>query len=68
MAELAFAFGGTTIIEWTRPDIRNRFSAGITGYTLMFDDLLYSISGYISGIDWDGTPYSYKAKHNLEEE
>lgn len=38
LAELAFAYGGTTIIEWTRPDIRNRFSAGITGYTLMFDE------------------------------
>lgn len=37
-------------------------------YPEIFDDLLYSISGYISGIDWDGTPYSYKVKHNLEEE
>ena len=38
LAELAFAFGGTTIIEWTRPDLRNLFSAGINGYTLMFDE------------------------------
>lgn len=38
LAELAFAFGGTTIIEWNRPDFRNLFSAGINGYTLMFDE------------------------------
>ena len=38
LAELAFAFGGTTIIEWTRPNLRDLFSAGITGYTLIFDE------------------------------
>lgn len=38
MAELAFAFGGTETIEWTRIDHRNAYEIGINGYTLIFDE------------------------------
>ncbi len=32
------------------------------------DDILNSISGYVSGIDWTNTPYSYEAKRSIEGE
>ena len=38
MAELAFAFGGTEIIPWDEPAERERFSAGINGYTYIYDE------------------------------
>lgn len=38
MAELAFAFGGTTIIAWNEPAQRKLFKDGINGYTLFFDE------------------------------
>lgn len=37
-AEIAFAFGGTAMIEWTCPDEREPFLAGINGYTFIFDE------------------------------
>lgn len=39
-AELAFAFGGSTIITWNRVDDRETFMPGITGYTYIFDERL----------------------------
>ena len=30
------------------------------------EDILNSISGYVVGIDWEGTPYSYEAKHSVK--
>ena len=38
LAELRFCFGGTTIIEWTNPDEREKFADGIDGYTLFLDE------------------------------
>lgn len=38
LAELRFCFGGTTIIEWTNPDEREKFKEGINGYTLFLDE------------------------------
>ena len=38
LAELRFCFGGTTIIEWTNPDEREKFVEGINGYTLFLDE------------------------------
>lgn len=38
LAELAFAFGGSTVIEWTNVTHRNRFKSGINGYTFIFDE------------------------------
>ena len=38
LAELRFCFGGTTIIEWTNPDEREKFEEGINGYTLFLDE------------------------------
>ena len=38
LAELRFCFGGTTIIEWTNPDEREKFAEGINGYTLFLDE------------------------------
>ncbi len=38
MAELAFAFGGTVVIEWTNVDQRNTYKKGINGYTFVFDE------------------------------
>ena len=37
MADLAFAFGGTVTIEWTNVTQREKYSKGITGYTLIYD-------------------------------
>ena len=37
MAELAFAFGGTHVIEWTNCTQREIFSKGFNGYTLLYD-------------------------------
>ena len=37
MAELAFAFGGTTIIDWCNIRHREVYSIGIDGYTFIFD-------------------------------
>lgn len=38
MAELVFAFGGTTIIHWNRVDEREKYIKGINGYTLIYDE------------------------------
>lgn len=38
LAELRFCFGGSTIIEWTNPDEREKFEEGINGYTLFLDE------------------------------
>ena len=38
MAELAFCFGGTDIIEWTNISQREKYSKGINGYTFFFDE------------------------------
>lgn len=38
MATLAFAFGGTTTIEWDNINQRKKYEAGINGYTAIFDD------------------------------
>lgn len=38
LAELKFCFGGSTIIEWTNPDEREKFEEGINGYTLFLDE------------------------------
>lgn len=38
MAELAFAFGGTAIINWICPSERKKFESGINGYTLVYDE------------------------------
>lgn len=38
MAEMAFAFGGTAIIDWVNPNQRNVYAAGINGYTLIYDE------------------------------
>lgn len=40
MAELAFAFGGSTLIPWNDPSQRELYKPGITGYTLVFDERL----------------------------
>lgn len=37
-AELAFAFGGSEVIEWTNPSQRAQYIAGINGYTFIFDE------------------------------
>ena len=37
MAELAFSFGGTYVIEWVNVTLRERFKKGINGYTLIYD-------------------------------
>lgn len=38
MAELAFAYGGTTVIQFNNIAQREKFSSGITGYTVYFDE------------------------------
>jgi len=38
MAELAFCFGGTDIIEWTKSFIKEKYIKGINGYTFFFDE------------------------------
>jgi len=37
-AEMAFAFGGTEIIEWTNSEQRTPFLRGMNGYTFIFDE------------------------------
>lgn len=38
MAELAFAYGGTVVIDWVNPVHRQRYMSGISGYTLIYDE------------------------------
>lgn len=38
MAELTFAFGGTTRIDWCNIRHREVYSIGINGYTFIFDE------------------------------
>ena len=38
MAELAFAFGGTTTIDWCNTRHRDVYAIGINGYTFIFDE------------------------------
>ena len=38
MAELAFAFGGTTTIDWCNIRHREVYDIGINGYTFIFDE------------------------------
>lgn len=37
-AELAFAFGGSEVIDWNCTMERAMYIPGITGYTLIFDE------------------------------
>lgn len=38
MAVLAFAFGGSVEIQWNIVEEREKYAAGINGYTLMYDE------------------------------
>lgn len=38
MAVLAFAYGGSHLIEWDNVGVRQKYKAGINAYTLYFDD------------------------------
>lgn len=37
-AELAFAFGDSTVIDWTCTKTRAEYMLGVNGYTLFFDE------------------------------
>lgn len=48
-ANLAFAFGGTTLIEWACVAEREKYAKGINGYTLMIDDRVkYRFEQYVT--------------------
>lgn len=66
LAELRFCFGGTTIIEWTNPDEREKFSDGINGYTLFLDERVV-IDTYKAGELLSDENISDYAKMRLEE-
>lgn len=38
MAELAFAFGGTAVIQWDNVYARDEYASGINAYTIIYDD------------------------------
>ena len=38
LAELAFAYGGTAVIDWVNPVQREKYMSGINGYTLIYDE------------------------------
>ena len=61
MAELAFAFGGTCIIDWTNIILRERFKKGITGYTLMYDTRITDYEETIKELD-------YRFRHQIRKE
>lgn len=43
MAELAFAFGGTKVINWDNVSERKKYKDGITAYTIMYDERAESV-------------------------
>ena len=61
MAELAFAFGGTCIIDWTNIILRERFKKGITGYTLIYDTRITDYEETIKELD-------YRFRHQIRKE
>lgn len=66
LAELRFCFGGTTIIEWTNPDEREKFADGIDGYTLFLDERVVVDNYKAEELLSDETISDY-AKMRLEE-
>ena len=66
LAELRFCFGGTTIIEWTNPDEREKFAEGINGYTLFLDERVV-VHNYKAGELLSDENISDYAKMRLEE-
>ena len=52
MAELAFTFGGTCVIEWVNVTLRERFKKGINGYTLMYDTRITDNEEVIKELDY----------------
>ena len=52
MAALAFAFGGTCVIEWVNVTLRERFKKGINGYTLMYDTRITDNEEVIKELDY----------------
>lgn len=66
LAELRFCFGGTTIIEWTNPDEREKFTDGINGYTLFLDERVI-VDTYKAGELLSDENISDYAKMRLEE-
>ena len=66
LAELRFCFGGTTIIEWTNPDEREKFAEGINGYTLFLDERVV-VDNYKAGELLSDENISDYAKIRLEE-
>ena len=66
LAELRFCFGGTTIIEWTNPDEREKFAEGINGYTLFLDERVV-VDNYKAGELFSDENISDYAKMRLEE-
>lgn len=52
MAELAFAFGGTCVIEWVNVTLRERFKKGINGYTLIYDTRITENEEVIKDLDY----------------
>lgn len=66
LAELRFCFGGTTIIEWTNPDEREKFADGIDGYTLFLDERVVVDTYKAEELLSDETISDY-AKMRLEE-
>lgn len=66
LAELRFCFGGTTIIEWTNPDEREKFEEGINGYTLFLDERVV-VDNYKAGELLSDENISDYGKMRLEE-
>lgn len=66
LAELRFCFSGTTIIEWTNPDEREKFADGIDGYTLFLDERVV-IDNYKAEELFSNENISDYAKMRLEE-
>lgn len=66
LAELRFCFGGTTIIEWTNPDEREKFEEGINGYTLFLDERVV-VDNYKAGELLSDENISEYGKMRLEE-
>lgn len=53
MADLAFAYGGMTTIEWTNPAQREAYMSGINGYTLIYDERpKREFSEWVTREDW----------------
>ena len=63
MAELAFAFGGTCVIEWDTATLRARFEKGINGYTLMSDTRITDTEEVLKELDYRIRQQIRKASH-----